>query len=211
VAGDYTRLAEHYAREFGDELVGKPLDRALLAALVEQTRTFGPVADLGCGPGHVSAHLAGLGAAVVGIDLSPGMVAIAKRRAPTLEFRIGDLRELPIGDGECGGIAALYCLIHLSRADRAEAYREMHRILTPGGRALIAFHIGDEVVHPGDLWGIPIGLGFRSLQVDDVADGLTGAGLTIEARVERLPYEGAEHPSRRGYLIAHRRPDTAAP
>jgi SAM-dependent methyltransferase len=211
VAGDYTRLAARYAEELADELDAKPLDRALLAALVEQTHGLGPIADLGCGPGHVSAHLAGLGAKVVGIDLSPGMIAIAQSREPTLEFRIGDLRELPVGDGECGGIVAFYSLIHLSPSDRAAAYREMHRVLAPAGRALIAFHIGDEVVHPGELWGIPIGLGFRFLQVDDVADGLTGAGLTIEARLERLPHEGTEHPSRRAYLIARRLPDTVAP
>jgi SAM-dependent methyltransferase len=66
----YDAVAEEYANEFRDELAGKPLDRALLASLVERAGDGAAVADLGCGPGHVAAWLSGLGVAAVGIDLS---------------------------------------------------------------------------------------------------------------------------------------------
>ena len=69
-------------RLFGDELAGKPLDRALLAAFVETVS--GPVADLGCGPGHVTAHLHSLGCQAFGIDLSPEMVGVARRAYPAV-------------------------------------------------------------------------------------------------------------------------------
>ena len=64
-------VAEEYAADFRDELAGKPLDRALLACMAEQADEGPPIADLGCGPGHIAAWLAGRGVAVVGIDLSP--------------------------------------------------------------------------------------------------------------------------------------------
>ena len=95
VAGDYTEC-------FRDELAAKPLDRALLACLAEEADAGAPVADLGCGPGHVAAWLVGRGVASVGIDLSPGMIAVGRRDYPQVEFREGDLLRLPAADGEFG-------------------------------------------------------------------------------------------------------------
>ena len=48
-----------------------------------------PIADLGCGPGHIAAWLAGQGVAPVGIDLSPAMIAVGRRDHPNAEFRRG--------------------------------------------------------------------------------------------------------------------------
>jgi ubiquinone/menaquinone biosynthesis C-methylase UbiE len=79
VRRSYDAVAEEYAAGFRDELESKPLDRALLASLVEQAGPGMPVADLGCGPGHITAWLAAQGAAAVGIDLSAGMVAVSRR------------------------------------------------------------------------------------------------------------------------------------
>ena len=102
-----------YAAGFRDELAGKPLDRALLACLAEQADDGAPIADLGCGPGHVAAWLAGRGVTAVGIDLSPAMIAAGRRDYPHVEFRVGDLLELPAADGEFGAAIAFYSIIHL--------------------------------------------------------------------------------------------------
>ncbi len=69
VRRSYDAVAEEYATGFREELAHKPLDRALLACLIEQTEKGAPIADLGCGPGHVSAWLASHGVTAVGIDL----------------------------------------------------------------------------------------------------------------------------------------------
>src|SRR5690349_12236808 len=82
----YNRVAEEYAARIAGELAGKPLDRALLACFVEQVGKLGSIADIGCGPGHVAAYLYELGASVVGIDLSPDMVAVARQRSPAIPF-----------------------------------------------------------------------------------------------------------------------------
>jgi trans-aconitate methyltransferase len=66
----------------------------------------GPVADLGCGPGRVTAHLGDLGVDALGTDLSPAMVAEARSRHPELRFDEGDLTALDLPDGALGGLVA---------------------------------------------------------------------------------------------------------
>ncbi len=63
----YDAVAAAYAEALSDELRRKPLDRALLTAFAEQVRAGGRVWDVGCGPGHVTMFLAGLGLHAVAI------------------------------------------------------------------------------------------------------------------------------------------------
>src|SRR5262245_50938454 len=89
----YDAVAEAYNQQFGDELDGKPLDRAVLNALVELVGT-GVIADVGCGPGHVTRYLAHHNGDIVGIDLSPGMIAVARAHAPELLLTVGSMLSL---------------------------------------------------------------------------------------------------------------------
>jgi ubiquinone/menaquinone biosynthesis C-methylase UbiE len=204
VRRSYDAVAETYAAKLGDELARKPLDRALLACLIEQTEQATPIADVGCGPGHVSAWLAGHGVTVVGIDLSAGMVTVGRRAYPGAEFRQGDLLELPAGDAEFGAVVALYSIIHLAPGELDGAFREFHRVLRPSGLVFIAFHIGSEVRHVDEWWGHEVDVDFRFLQVPDVAEAMEGAGFSVELRLERTSYPG-EVETRRGYLLGRRR------
>ena len=74
VRTSYDTVAASYAELLRDHLAGDPYDRAVLALFAELVRGAGggPVADVGCGPGRLTAHLRELGVDVVGIDLSPG-------------------------------------------------------------------------------------------------------------------------------------------
>ncbi|MFW6694458.1 class I SAM-dependent methyltransferase [Streptomyces sp. MAR4 CNX-425] len=204
VRNSYDAVAEAYLDTIGGELTHKPLDRALLVALLEQTATGAPVADLGCGPGHVTGWLAAHGAArAVGIDLSPGMVALARRDHPEAEFREGDLLRLPAADGEFGAAVALYSVIHLEPAELAPAFAEAWRVLRPGGRLLVAFHAGTEVRHLDDWWGHPVDVDFRFLEPVPVAELLRGAGFDVEATLERAHYP-QEAQTTRAYVLARR-------
>jgi len=131
VRRSYDAVAGQYTECFRDELAAKPLDRALLACLAEEAEAGAPVADLGCGPGHVAAWLAGRGVAAVGIDLSPGMIAAGRRNYPQVQFREGDLLRLPAADGEFGAAVAFYSVIHLEPAELGRAFGEVHRVLRP--------------------------------------------------------------------------------
>jgi SAM-dependent methyltransferase len=188
-----------------DELAGKPLDRALLACLIEQSGPGAPIAVLGCGPGHVAAWLAGGGASVVGIDLSAGMISVGRREYPGVEFRQGDLLQLPAVDGEFGAAVALYSIIHLEPGELCRAFEEINRVLRPRRLALIAFHVGSEVRHLDEWWGQEVDVDFRFFEPADIAVAMEGAGLCVQARLERVNYPD-EVQTRRAYLLARREP-----
>jgi SAM-dependent methyltransferase len=199
----YDAVARAYADGLRDELAGKPLDRALLTALIEQVPARTAIGDLGCGPGHVTGWLAAHGATAVGVDLSAGMIEVARREQPGAEFRVGDLLSLPAADGEFGAVVAFYSIIHLAPGELPAALAEMHRAVRPGGLALLAFHIGTEVRHFSDWLGQEVDVDFRFYQPDDVAALLEAAGFTVAARLERRAYP-AEVDTCRAYLLAGR-------
>ncbi len=216
VRQSYDRVAQRYSEEFGGELAGKPVDRALLRCLhdlvaeVEEATGSGAVADLGCGPGHVAAYLAALGVTTIGIDISPAMIEVGKHRYPDVSFRVGSLLALPATDGELAGAIAFYSIIHLQPDDRPQAYREMWRVIRPGGWLLLAFHISPvegasgEIMHADEWWGEQVDLDFYYIDPTGVVAGLEVAGFTVMARTDRMPWPGAEHQSRRCYLLCRR-------
>ncbi len=209
VRASYDAVARAYAAQLGGELDGKPVDRALLDAFAELTRA-GTVADVGCGPGHVTRYLAARHPAVVGLDLSPRMIAVAAEGGPGPAFVVGSMLALPVADGAWAGAVALYSIIHLDAAGRAAACRELARAVRPGGWLLAAFHVdGPGVaaganVHHDELLGERVDLDFHYLDPAEVAGDLAAAGWTVMATTTRLPWPGAEHPSRRAYLLARR-------
>jgi SAM-dependent methyltransferase len=203
VRRSYDAVAGPYADRFRGELDGKPLDRALLGCLAEQAAHGAPIADLGCSPGHVAAWLSDRGAAAVGIDLSPAMIAAGRREYPAVEFREGDLAELPAGDGEFGAAVAFYSVIHLEPGELTRAFGEIRRVLRPDGRLLVAFHAGSEVRHQTEWWGRAVDLDFRFFQPAEIAEAVERAGMRVEMRLERVSYPG-EVETRRAYLLARR-------
>jgi SAM-dependent methyltransferase len=207
VRDSYDTVASAYADAFSDELARRPLDRALLAAFAEQVPAGLPVADVGCGPGHVTAHLAGLGVPALGVDLSPGMVAEASRRYPSIPFHSGDMLALDAPDGGWAGIVSFYALIHLTAPERELAVAELARVLCPGGLLLVAFHIdgpmaaAGETVHASSLLDQPVSLDFHFIDPDELSAACVRAGLSVQARLDRTPYPG-DVPTRRSYLLA---------
>ncbi|MEU8761429.1 methyltransferase domain-containing protein [Streptomyces sp. NPDC048659] len=205
VRRSYDTVACTYLERIGDELDGKPLDRALLGALVEQAGEGAVIADLGCGPGHVAAWIAAQGRAghVVGVDLSPAMVALGRERHPAAEFREGDLLRLPAADGEFDAAVALYSLIHLAPGELEPALAEIRRTLRPGGLLLVSFHVGAEVRTLTEWWGHDVDVDFHFLRPAEVAGALRAAGFRVEAELERAPYPH-EAETRRCSLLARR-------
>lgn len=197
----YDTVARHYTEHFRDELAHKPLDRALLGLLVEETGEGALVADLGCGPGHVAAWLAGRGARAVGIDLSQSMVDSGREAFPAVEFRRGDLLALPAGDAEFDAAVSFYAVIHLRPDELGGAFTEMRRVLRPSAPLLVSFHVGSEVRHRDELLGQEVDLDFHFFEVEEVAEAMEGAGFAVAARVRRAPYPG-EVETTRGYLLA---------
>lgn len=204
VARDYDALATAYRREVSGELAHKPMDREWLRDFARAMRGHGLVGDAGCGPGHVTAFLAEAGAEVLGLDLSPGMVAAARASHPGLRFEVGDLRALDAAPGRFAGLLAMYSLIHLEGDELPCALAACHAALRPGGQFRAAVHLGEGVLRPGIMWGVEVGLGFRLFAPGELEAALRAAGFTLVESRARPPVDGHEYPSRRGYVIARR-------
>jgi len=202
----YDRVARHYADAIATELANKPFDRDFLDRFAQRVGKD-RVVELGCGPGHVSGYLATRGANVSGLDLSPLMVEEAKRLFPGLKFEVGDMLALPFGDGELAGVVSFYSIVHFDEGQTEQAFREMARVLAPGGSAAIAFHIGSETVHRDEWFGEPVSFDFSFHEPTLVRRQLETAGFAIDELTEREPYPPpVEFQSRRCYLVARNAP-----
>ncbi|HEX4786568.1 MAG TPA: methyltransferase domain-containing protein [Candidatus Sulfotelmatobacter sp.] len=205
VQSGYDLVADEYARRLYDELRNKELDCQLLDRLAESVRHSGLVCDLGCGPGQIARYLHECGVHVCGMDLSAGMVAHARRLNPGIEFSEGDMRTLPVESNTWAGIAAFYAIVNLTPSDVLQALSEMLRVLLPGGRVLLSFHIGEDTSQVEYLWDSGAALEFYFFRVETVAGYFRKAGFEIEQIIEREPYAPeVEYQSRRAYIFARK-------
>ena len=205
VAAGYDLVADEYARRLSDELRHKPLDCRLLDRFADSVREAGVACDLGCGPGHIARYLRQRGIQVCGMDLSMGMVERARQLNPEIAFNQGDMRALPVDDNSWAGIAAFYAIVNLPPRDLVQALREMVRVLLPGGRLLLSFHIGKDTSQVEDLWDSGAALEFHFFSVGTVVGYIRSAGFEIEEIVEREPYAPeVEYQSRRAYIFAQK-------
>jgi SAM-dependent methyltransferase len=189
----YDTVAAAYARRVGGPAGLDPVSRAMLTAFAELVRPLGPVADLGCGPGKVTAHLAALGVPVFGVDLSPRMVDLARAAHPELRFRVGSMSALDIGGGELGGILAYYATHHTPPGHLPAVFAEFHRVLAPGGLLMLAGHVGDgERLSPTRAYGDhPVSYEWFLLPPDRIAALLEQAGLAVTTRMVQEPEGGS--------------------
>ncbi|MCT6778249.1 methyltransferase domain-containing protein [Streptomyces sp. CS7] len=207
----YDAMAPAYVDFARGELAAKPLERALLSTFAELVAAGGgglPVADVGCGTGRVTEHLHGLGRGldVFGIDLSPQMVAVARREHPGLRFEEGSMLALDLPDASLGGLLAWYSTIHVPDEELPCAFTEFHRVLAPGGYVQLGFQVGDEPLRLTEAWGLDVSLVFHRRQPERIAELLRDAGLEVVSRVRRERETDGPFPERapQGFVLARR-------
>jgi SAM-dependent methyltransferase len=200
----YDAVADEYVRRIYDELQHKPLDRQFLDRFAAGIQAAGLVGDLGCGPGHVASYLYARGVNVIGIDLSAAMIEQARRLNPGIAFRQGDMLALDVEDGAWAGAVAFYSIIHIPRDEVVQALLEIKRVLRPGAALLMAFHIGEGIIHLDELWDRAISADFIFFQPHEMERDLNAAGFIVEDVMTRPPYENVEYPSHRAYIFAKR-------
>ncbi|WBP91804.1 class I SAM-dependent DNA methyltransferase [Kitasatospora cathayae] len=203
VRRSYDTVAADYARLVVPPAGMDPLSRAMLAAFAELVRESGGgvVADLGCGPGKVTAHLAALGLPAFGVDVSGEMIALARRSHPELRFQQGEMAALELPDRALGGILAWYSVHHTPDEQLPALFAEFHRVLAPGGHLLLGGHTGDGQSRPGSAYGHPVSYTSYLVPGDRLVELLAGAGFTVTTRLDQARPERPE----RGYvsLLAH--------
>lgn len=204
VKAAYDEVASEYATRISDELRGKPLDCALLDLFAKIVGAEARVCDAGCGPGHVARYLRDRGVDVYGVDLSTAMVEEAALRNPDIEFTAMDMRDFAGAPNGLAGVVAFYSLIHLPRERVTNVLSGFQARLRPGGLLLIAFHIGGQIMHLDEWWGRKVSIDFLFFEIEEMKRYLTDAGFELDWVIERAPYEGVEHPSRRAYILARK-------
>jgi len=190
----YSRRAAEYIESLGSMDAVHPSDRQIVSTWADEVE--GELIDGGCGPGHWTDFLAGRGASVRGIDQVPEFIAHARSTYPTVDFAVGSLDALAVGDGAIGGVLAWYSLIHVAPEAIELPLREFARALRPGGTVLIGFLDGpviEEYAHavlPAYLW-----------PVDELAARLSAAGFDlVESHVRRTAGQRSQ-----AAIIARRR------
>lgn len=182
----YDTVAVSYAELLRDALAAATYERALLGLFAELVREAGggPVVDVGCGTGRITAHLHGLGVDVFGIDLSPGMLEVARRDNPGLRFEVGSMTELDLADASMAGVLAWWSLIHVPDEEIPGVLAHFRRVLRPGGSLVLGFFVGDESrVKTEGYGGHPMNVRVYRRPPARVAAWLRDAGFTIEAQV----------------------------
>jgi len=200
IRSNYDALASAYAREISGELDHRPLERKLLQRFA--AACDGLICDLGCGPGHITEYLSRFNANVIGLDLSLGIIKEARARHSEIVFVQGNMLDLPFAPATVAGIVAFYSIIHFDNDQVMRAFAEMARVLKPGGLLLLGVHVGREVAHVDELWGIPVDFDAAYFDLHELIGELEIHGVKVIETVQREPLPEVEHQSIRGYIWA---------
>ena len=197
----YNKTAKNYAVKFIDELEKKHLDGILLKSFAVENLNKGKLIDLGCGPGQTTKYLSDWGLTdSVGIDISPGMITIAKNMNPSLNFEIADILNLKYPDRAFGSAIAFYSIVHFDYGQVKAAFKEIKRVLADNGQFLFSFHIGDNVVHLDAFLEHQVNIDFYFFEITKIIDLLAETGFEIIDTIERQSYKNVEYPGKRAYI-----------
>jgi len=190
VRASYDRVADTYVALGIGDLGPHPWLRAALTAFAEGVRPLGPVLDVGCGPGSVTAYLADLGIDVSGVDLSPRMVEHARRLHPGQRFAVASATELRLEPASLGGVLGWWSLFNLPRDVLPGVLASFARALVRGGRAMIGTHVGDgDIARTEAYGGVPVSWTTHLWRPEQLVDLLIAAGLepVVELRLWHAP------------------------
>jgi SAM-dependent methyltransferase len=182
----YDTVASSYAEQTRGALAEAPFLRAALALFAGSVHAAGggPVADVGCGPGHVTAHLNELGVDVFGIDLSPTMIEVARRDHPGLRLAVSSMTALGLADASLCALLAFWSLVHVPDDALPTVLGEFRRVLRPGGPLLLGFHLGDgSRLKTQGYGGHPMKVNVHRRPPDLMTSWLGSAGFVVESQM----------------------------
>jgi len=194
----YDKVAGAYAREFFDDGIDlKHLDKFLLL-LPKRAK----ILDVGCGPGNYTAYMMEKGFDVEGIDLSQGMLKVAKRLVTKGKFRLMDMRKLKYRSRLFDGLCVAYSLYHIELKQVPKTLKELHRVLKSKGLIILMLQQGrgegimSEPLNPKEK------MFFKYYQKNEIEQLLKMANFRVIYEAERKSRHGLELKQKKLFIIA---------
>ena len=192
----YNKIAQSYSKKFQ-----KPSD--YIEDFLKLIPKGGKILDVGCGVGVDAGYMYSKGFKVVGIDLSKGMLKIAKKRFPNVDFKLMDLREIRFAPNSFDGVIASFSLIHIPKDDVLGVLHKIHQILKNGGIVYIGVQKGkskevfiDEPLKPGEKLFVNV------FSFEEIKELLLKSGFVIIQKHERESMSKAELKFKKLFVIA---------
>ncbi|WP_135829098.1 class I SAM-dependent DNA methyltransferase [Halorussus halobius] len=176
----YQSVAEQYRQRHADRSGIRELVEQFLDALDDATGGEpGSVVDVGCGPGWESAIFAERGHEVVGVDLTPAFLRLAREEAPAASFARMDMRSLGLATDAVDGLWACASFLHVPRGDAPATLREFRRALRPGGVVCLSVKRGHGE-REGDTYDED-GRQFTLYRAEELRELVADAGFEVES------------------------------
>lgn len=194
VRESYDRVADNYVDMVATTGLGDirahPWLRAAMDVFADAVGGLGPVLDVGCGPGGVTAYLVERGVDASGVDLSPRMIEHARRMHPGCRFSVASATELDLADSSLGGVLGWWSLFNLPRDVLPQVLSSFARALVPRGQLIIATHVGDgDLARTEAYGGVAVSWTTYRWQPEQLTALVEQAGLRQVAEL-RLPADG---------------------
>ncbi|OGE08125.1 hypothetical protein A3A60_04380 [Candidatus Curtissbacteria bacterium RIFCSPLOWO2_01_FULL_42_26] len=140
------------------------------------------VLDLGCASGYQSKLLRDQGLNVVGLDLSPRMIVVAKKRVTNVDFVVGDMTNLTFKFATFNGVYARASLLHIPKKLVPKVLKSVHRILKDKGIFYLALKEGKgESEVEDERHGVKVKRFFSFFSEKEIVDLLNDTGFRIES------------------------------
>jgi ubiquinone/menaquinone biosynthesis C-methylase UbiE len=193
----YSSMSKQYIELFDSASGSQAQEECAALFRRHLTGLSGPVLDLGCGPGHWTAHLHSWGAEVTGVDMVPEFIEHARAAHPGPAFQLGSMTEVDVPEHSVAGILSWYSTIHLPPTELDLALAEFRRLLMPSGTLVVGFFDSDDEVAEFDH---AVTTGYR-WPVEVLARCIRQAGFT---ELERSQQQFPERPDRKYATIVAR-------
>lgn len=161
------------------------------------------VLELGCGPGTSAAALSA-GRRYTGVDLSEVQLAIARERAPGLEFVRADFTTMELPSASIDAVVSFYVFNHVPRAEVAPTFDRIFTWLRPGGRLMLSMGAAETHGAIQQDWVGEVPMFFAGFSPETNERLLREARFELELSEVQAQDEGAEGVARFHWLIGRK-------